>query len=99
MAEPLRKKEMAVKRKKEEVAELLPPAKRAKRSCPLCPGIYAKLTDHLKKKHKLSTWEERQPFMEQAFQKTPDLRIQSEFRVWVLITIRSICLHTQLKKS
>jgi hypothetical protein len=36
------------------------------------------LTDHLKKAHSLATKEERQPFMKEAFKKTPDMRIQSK---------------------
>ena len=38
--------------------------KRAKRECPLCHGIYLKLTDHLNKTHQLKTWKERKPYME-----------------------------------
>ena len=53
-------------------------AKRAKRECSICRNAYAKLTDHRKKAHRLLTKEERKPFMEEAFAKTPDLRIISE---------------------
>ncbi len=52
-----------------------PSAKRARRECPLCHRVYAKLTDHLHKKHNLTDWVERQPH---ALKKVPDLRVQSE---------------------
>jgi len=58
-----------------------PAPKRARRECPICNKSYAKLPDHLKKYHKLLTKEERDPHMKEAFLKTPDLRIQSKFRV------------------
>ena len=52
--------------------------KRAKRQCSICSNWYCKLTDHLKKAHKLETKEEREPYVKEAFKKTPDLRVQSE---------------------
>lgn len=58
-----------------------PPPKRARRECPICKNTYLKLTDHLKKAHKLNTKEERDPYMKEAFKKAPDLRVQSEFRM------------------
>ena len=52
--------------------------RRSKRECPLCNKTYFKLTDHLKKTHKLLTKEQRAPLMKEAFSKMPDLRIKSE---------------------
>jgi hypothetical protein len=40
----------------------------------LCRKLYYKLTDHLYKTHKLTTKEERRPYMVEAFKKYPDLR-------------------------
>ncbi len=50
----------------------------ARRECPLCHRVYAKLTDHLHKKHNLTDWVERQPHMQEALKKVPDLHVQSE---------------------
>jgi hypothetical protein len=52
--------------------------RRGQRECPLCGRVYYKLTDHLKKTHRLTTGEERRPYMIEAFKKNPDLRIQSK---------------------
>ena len=30
------------------------------------------------KKHELKTWDERNPYMDEAFKKVPDLRVQSK---------------------
>ncbi len=45
-----------------------PSAKRARRECSLCQRTYLKLSDHLNRKHNLSTWE---PYMEEAMRKMP----------------------------
>ncbi len=46
-----------------------PSAKRAKRECPLCSKWYLKLTDHLKKQHKLDSKEDRKHLMDKAKEK------------------------------
>ncbi len=51
-----------------------PQQKRARRECTICHTTYAKLTDHLARVHKQ---EKRQPFMDEAKAKTPDLRLIS----------------------
>ncbi len=53
--------------------------RRSQRECPICNRTYYKLTDHLKKTHNMKSREEREPYMREAFAKTPDLRIQSEY--------------------
>ena len=62
-------------------------AKRAKRECGICHKMLVKLPDHLSKVHKLRTWEEREELMKEAFQKTPDLRLISEFLVKQLCNV------------
>ena len=70
--------EVDVKEVEMEVKTKVPPPKRAKRECPICHKTYQKLTDHLHKKHKLTDWVQRQPYMQEAIKKTPDLRVQSK---------------------
>lgn len=67
-----------------------PSAKRAKRECPLCSKWYLKLTDHLKKQHKLDSKEDRKHLMDKAKEKTPDLRVQSKFYVFINSTLTYI---------
>ena len=53
--------------------------------------MYLKLTDHLAKAHHLTTKKEREPYMKEAFQKTPDLRVISEcILCWHGISLSSV---------
>jgi hypothetical protein len=72
-----------------------PVPKRAKRECSICNNSYRKLTDHLSKAHKLLTKEERDPYMQEAFKKTPDLRLISELHSHKPDSLLSVCRETR----
>ena len=44
----------------------------------LCCRTYLKLSDHLKKAHRLNSREEREPYMVAAYEKVPGPRCLSE---------------------